>query len=216
MGRWEQEQCLMSVLMSCSSCGQTTHRGSITERAHCPQARTELPFFKKRQRGIPYVGCCSDEKPFHPAVFQSPLAALITGPGAALWAHCVHAGSWEKAARLILTTQIKTARTNTHSAYASAQEPEPSQRNQSASCSGTFLSVCLSVWLQQLQPAETSSEAHRGRRAPLLSHFQSRTSRSREDVLRLSTYQTPGKVFTLRTQSGNREGTIRHRRRWET
>lgn len=81
---WEQEQSLISVLKSCSSSGQTPHRGSITERAHCPQARTELPFFKKRQRGIPYVGCCSDEKPFHRAVFQSPLAALITGPGAAL------------------------------------------------------------------------------------------------------------------------------------
>lgn len=32
--------------------------------------------------GCPSVGRCSDEKPFHPPVFHSPLlAALITGPG---------------------------------------------------------------------------------------------------------------------------------------
>lgn len=49
---------------------KTPHRGSITERTHCPQARTELPFFNKKAKGIPYGGCCSDEKAFHPAVFR--------------------------------------------------------------------------------------------------------------------------------------------------
>lgn len=193
MGRWEQEQCLISVLMSCSSSGQTPHRGSITERAHCPQARTELPFFKKRQRGIPYVGCCSDEKPFHPTVFQSPLAALITGPGAALWAHCVHAGSWEKAARLILTTQIKTthkyarhvrARTRTHACARS--------RSQSASCSGTFLSV-FNNFSPQTQAANHTA---------VFSHFQSRKKQKPGGCGAADL----GETFCRWTQSGRERG----------
>lgn len=36
------------------------------------------------------VGCCGDEKPFHPAVFQTRLClCLITGPGAALRARLI-------------------------------------------------------------------------------------------------------------------------------
>lgn len=44
--------------------------------------------------GTPLVGCCGDEKPFHPAVFQPPLClCLITGPGAALRARGARTGS---------------------------------------------------------------------------------------------------------------------------
>lgn len=59
-----------------------------TQRARCPRARTELSFFERGRGRVPSVGCCGDEKPFHPAVFQSSLRVLITGPGAALWARC--------------------------------------------------------------------------------------------------------------------------------
>lgn len=51
---------------------------------------------------------------------EPPPAALITGPGAALWARCARAGPWEGVERLILTTCKKknphqyTLRVNTH------------------------------------------------------------------------------------------------------
>lgn len=180
--------------MSCSSPGQTPHRGSITERAHCPQARTELPFFKKRQRGIPYVGCCSDEKPFHPAVFQSPLAALITGPGAALWAHCAHAGSWEKAARLILTTQIKTTHKYAQHVRERTLAEEPVSQ----------LLGDIPVCLQQLQPADTSSKSHRGRRELVWRHFQSRNQQEPRGCGAVFLPPDPGETFVVERRAEKR------------
>lgn len=56
-----------------------THRGRSQRGPAAAQSSLSLG---AAMEGCPSVGRCSDEKPFHPPVFHSPLlAALITGPG---------------------------------------------------------------------------------------------------------------------------------------
>lgn len=57
----------------CCLSEQNPHRVGVTVRAQCPGARTELSFLVG---GTALVGCCGDEKPFHPAVFQPRSACL--------------------------------------------------------------------------------------------------------------------------------------------
>ena len=83
--------CSLSFLMCVYVCvcvggghsvsGQTPHRESISDRAHCPQALTELPFFKKKQRGNSLRWMLQWWEAFSSGCFsESPLAAIITGP----------------------------------------------------------------------------------------------------------------------------------------
>lgn len=153
---------------------------------------------------------------------ESPLAALITGPGAALWARCAHACSWEKAAHLILTTRTKTTHTNTHArAHARARL---SPRNQSASCSGTFLSSLLQLRLHRQQQPVTLRTTWAGFKTWLFVYFLNphlaQHLRS-EDVERRCSCQTSVKLLSVsgahtEGKSWTRSPCVGHRRRWET
>lgn len=57
---------------------------SITEMAYCPPARTELPFFRRSKGEFLMVNVAVVRRLFIRLFSKSPLAALITGPGAAL------------------------------------------------------------------------------------------------------------------------------------
>lgn len=192
MSRWDPRSNVLLLLL------EKPHTdGSVSQKGPAAHVRAQSSLSSTEGEGWFLTPCCMLQwwEDFSSDCFsESVLVVLITEPGAALWAHC---GSWEKAARLILTTHKK----HTHGVHAPARL---GRRNQSVGCAVTLL--------------RSTTWAPRHQRPELVQiHFPpSQDQQTAETVLLPDLRETFYAGSRSRAGSRTRSWCVCRRRRWKT
>lgn len=184
------------------------HRGVHHRRGPLPSGEHRAPFLREKAKGNSLSRMLQWWEAFSSGCFsEPPPAVLITGPGAALWAHC----ALEKKSRVLFsrhthahthkTTTTKKSRTHIQAAWARANTRAPAH-----------------VRSRPPEPAEpvcqlrvtflhSATSAHSlGRRELVSRHLSpSQTSRTRDYVKRRPSCQTALKLFVWQHKAERRE-----------